>query len=253
MGYGDELMVTARARRAQQSDPRKVAVLGPLGQVRSHEVWQGNPRIAEPGERMVQTILDAPGARPYIKAKSDLRWTWQETRREPGELYLSDDEYAFAALHNPEVIIEPHQKSRASPNKAWGAWRWRMLVQLLARAGVRVSHMGPRGTAAIEGATLIETPSFRHACAVLSRAQAAALPEGGLHHAAAALGIPAVVIFGGYISPTVTGYPSQVSLFEPNGHPLGCGARVPCPHCISAMAAFPPDVVFQTIMRILEK
>ena len=58
------------------------------------------------------------------------------------------------------------------------------------------------------------------------------LPEGGLHHAAAALGTPTIVIFGGFISPRQTGYPHQVNLFT-GGTP--CGMRRRCDHCEQAM------------------
>lgn len=72
--------------------------------------------------------------------------------------------------------------------------------------------------------------------------------EGGLHHAAAIFGIPAVVIYGGYISPRQTGYDGQVALFE-GGEP--CGWRKPCPHCAAAMGKIEPERVFEHAMKFL--
>jgi hypothetical protein len=79
--------------------------------------------------------------------------------------------------------------------------------------------------------------------------------EGGLHHAAAAVRLPAVVIFGGFITPAVTGYAEQVNLTAPGlgvAHPLGCGRRVDCPHCADAIAQITPELVAQEVRKVLE-
>ena len=78
-------------------------------------------------------------------------------------------------------------------------------------------QLGAGGIRVLEGVRPIETADFRAACAALAGARAAVLPEGGLHHAAAALDIPAVVIFGAMTSPANTGYASHVNLFRPLG------------------------------------
>jgi len=65
--------------------------------------------------------------------------------------------------------------------------------------------------------------------------------EGGLHHAAAALGRPAVVIFGHFIDPEVTGYHGHKNL---RGGAVGmCGSWSSCPECVRAMEAITPEVV----------
>jgi ADP-heptose:LPS heptosyltransferase len=122
------------------------------------------------------------------------------------------------------------------------------LVALLAGAGVAATQLGKGGTRVISGARFIQTRNFRHGCAVLKRARAAVVTEGGLHHAAAAVGTPAVVIYGGYISPAQTGYDGQVALFT-GGEP--CGMRLPCGHCADAMARITPEEVFERVMRTL--
>jgi ADP-heptose:LPS heptosyltransferase len=96
----------------------------------------------------------------------------------------------------------------------------------------------------LEGVEFIETPTLRHAAAIVARARAVVVPEGGLHHTAAVFNVPAVVIYGGFISPAVTGYAGQVSLFaNDEKHPLGCGWRTPCDHCAKAMASITPEIV----------
>lgn len=68
-----------------------------------------------------------------------------------------------------------------------------------------------------------------------------------MHHAAAALGIPAVVIFGGYVSPAQTGYAAQMNLFT-GGQP--CGRRTECAHCADAMSDITPAMVADALHQL---
>src|SRR5262249_52788187 len=88
----------------------------------------------------------------------------------------------------------------------------------------------------------VVTATFRDALCILSLARLYVGPEGGLHHAAAALGVPAVVIFGGFSSPRATGYPWHSNIAAP-GKP--CGSIAYCAHCREAMASI-------TVERVLE-
>lgn len=261
MGWGDELMVSGIARRLQAHDPRPVRVVDRRGRARWSDAWRGNPRFAAPGHRgPVQVLVNGPGARPYIDGWSATRWRWRDWVCATGELHLDADELAFGRHLAGRVWIEPGLKPRASPNKDWGGARWHALAAALLARGHRVAcFAGPHDAddpaaatggapaAACLGALPVErvrAPSFRHAAAALAHARAAVLPEGGLHHAAAALGTPSVVLFGGYISPRQTGYPHQVSLFT-GGEP--CGSRRPCGHCRDAMARIDPHAVAATV------
>ena len=78
------------------------------------------------------------------------------------------------------------------------------------------------------------------------------LPEGGLHHAAAALSTPAVVIYGGFVSPVNMGYEGQVALYRPHRHDgEPCGLRVPCEGCIAAMDGIAVETVAAALERLL--
>ena len=250
MGFGDEIMVTGIARRMQYSCPHKVVVYDRNGQIRAHEMWRDNPRIATRDERLskTQSLKSAPSFRPYIAEKYDSRWVWKDFECTPGEIYFSEDELAFAAKYSGGIVIEPNTKAKASPNKNWGRQRWVELVGLMLDHGLPIWQLGEEGTQTIAGVQHIKTPSFRHGCAVLARARAAVLPEGGLHHAAAAVGVHAVVIYGGYISPAQTGYALHTNLFT-GGKP--CGSRQPCKHCDEAMAAITPQAVFDSLLSFL--
>ena len=253
MGLGDEIMVTGEARRVQMRDPRPVAVAGRDGRARWHPLWHGNPRIAAPREvaagRAVQWIVNGPGRRPYIDDQAMARgprapWRFTAWRATPGEL-------PCVPRRPPAgyVVVEPHLKPGASPNKQWGWANWQALVGLMPR--VDWVQLGPPGMRVLEGAVHIPTPSFIEAGSALSGAAAAVLPDGGLHHAAAALGVPAVVIFGGFTSPANLGYDGHVNLFDPADGQSPCGERVPCAHCRRVLAAIRPETVAAHLERIL--
>ncbi len=272
MGLGDEIMVTGEARRVHESgDTRPVVVLDRHGRPRWHPLWQANPRIAPPGAnaagQRVQTIINGPGCRPYVDYARmaaefaalfprrafatkvrDPRLPWRYTgwRCAPGELACVDPIAARGY-----VVIEPHVKANASPNKAWPWARWQALVHSLRWARHPYVQLGPRGTRRLAGVAFIETPTFPDAARALSGAAALITTEGGLHHAAAALGVPAIVIFGGMTSPANTGYAAHVNLFEPMDGASPCGQRVPCAHCRAAMARITVERVAHHLEHVL--
>jgi ADP-heptose:LPS heptosyltransferase len=255
MGWGDEIMAAGQARLARERDAehRRVRIVDGLRRTRTHPIWGGNddiPRLGEKGDFL--TVLNAPGARPYIAEKHADRWVWKDWADGApplGKIVLSQDERNWARTAGARVILEPTVKAKASPNKNWGWTRWNRLAWILQeRHGVRVTQLGGLDTPFLEGAELVRTDSFRQACAVLATARACVLPEGGLHHAAAALGVPAVVIFGGFIAPRHTGYAAHVNLFT-GGE--ACGMRLPCDHCREAMAKISPEAVAEHLMEYL--
>ena len=241
MGWGDEIMVTGIARRQQERDPLPVRVVDKRGRPRWSDIWTGNPRFAtREFKGRVQSLTNGPGRRPYVERETEARWIWRDWICPVGEIRLSEPEQAFASRHAGRVILEPRLKAAASPNKDWGWKRWAELARQLANRGHAVAQFGEPGEARLPATELIRTASFREACAVLARSRLAVLPEGGLHHAAAALGTPSIVIFGGFISPRQTGYLHQLNLFT-GGDP--CGMRRRCGHCEQAMNRIAVDEV----------
>lgn len=248
MGIGDEILVTGQVRVMQERDPRKVRIV--YEKPRWHSVWDHNPRIAQRGEQGdFQELRPREGyRRPYIRAKNERQWTWQRWGREwggrapRGELYFTDEERAFCEQHAGLIIIEPTIKPGASPNKQWNGWR--ELVHLLPDA----VHMGQNQHVNV-GARFLHTETIRLAAAVIARARLVITHEGALHHIAAAVGTPAIVIYGGYISPEVTGYEGQVAFFTGEG--LGCGMRVPCNHCAKCMSRIEPAMVAEEARKLL--
>lgn len=250
MGIGDELMMAGEARRRAAGTARRFLMLDKDGEERWHFIWEGNPHVARPGEPHDGTIGYVNRRRCYVADETREKRTFLEYRPAPAELRIPPHLKRLAELAAGAVVFNPAVKHRASPNKDWGINRWRALLEQ--STGVRWIQLGEPGVRRLYGCEYVPTAGFWEACAVLSGARAAVVHEGALHHAAAALGVPAVVIYGGYISPRVTGYAGQKALYvEDEKHPLGCGMRVPCAHCAAAMEQITPQRVLAALGDLL--
>lgn len=249
MGIGDEIMAAGAARRSFLEHGRKVEIVDRTGARRSHPMWEGLEYIAVRGESGLFTrMMDAPGCRPYHSGKEPTRWRFNLAHRaQRAEIRFTPSELEFAQRYRDRIILEPNIKPKAPPGKQWR--QWPALAKLIHDAGYRVSQMGS-GANLLPGAEHIDTPTFRHAAAVLSVARAAVLPEGGLHHAAAAVGCRAVVIFGGFTPIEVTGYDTHINIGASGSE--ACGMRVPCPHCYRWMESISPYDVLGHLTRILQ-
>lgn len=259
MGFGDEIMATGMARGAKDRGKRiafgdgKQIIFSPW----SAQIFRHNPNIARPGDEGdpdLEWIAHYKGRRLYNSvAPSGNRWIWNtDFRPTAGEMFFSDEERRFAEpIPAGFVVIEPNVPlhKTVAPNKDWGASRYGAVAGELASQGHRVIQFGHE-TAYVRcaSATQISTPTFRHALALLSRAALYIGPEGGLHHGAAAVGIPAVVLFGGFIPPSVTGYPTHTNL---TGGAVACGKFNRCAHCRAAMDAISVEKVLHAANRYL--
>lgn len=255
MGWGDELLAAGQARKLYERTKRPVMICGPRGEVRANLLWNGSPYIRQYYDDRADRIVNAPGHRPYIAEKTPTHWIWRDFEATPAEIFLSPDERAFAAAAawgaTEPVVLEWGIKPKASPNKAWPLDYWRELVEWLLANGYRPVSLGdPTARPPLPGVDHIATPTVRHAAAVLEYARAYVGVEGFLHHAAAAMGAPAVVMMGGYIGPRNTGYalPNHRYL---TGGAKACGARFGCRHCEAAMQNIKPGDVRQALTGVL--
>jgi hypothetical protein len=215
------------------------------------EIFRNNPNVAPPGSEGgpdLRWITSYPGIRPYCTIQTNCSWRFTPGTQKPGQLFFDPGEEEFADKFAGHVIIEPNTKNQA-PNKRWRLDRYVSVARMLTARGHKVAQFDAGGVNRLP-VDMIRTGGFRLACAVLARSKLYIGPEGGLHHAAAAVGIPAVVIFGGYISPEVTGYPTHVNIFTGKG--LGCGNISECSHCREAMSKISVGQVTNEALKILE-
>jgi hypothetical protein len=262
VGYGDDIMALGEAEHIARVAGGRVLIVDAGGAPRWSEVWEHHPAIARSEQEPHRVrLVNGPGARPYIKAwatsdgapmtvYSD-SWRAQDAM---GSLVLSPEEVALGrelqAKIGPYVVVEPTIKANASPNKDWGLARYQEVVDRnRAITFVQMTHRGSQGPA-LQGVQHVATPSFRAACGVLARAAAYLGPEGGLHHASAALRVPAVIIFGSFCSPRTMGYPFHANLYVQDQHGP-CGRWAPCAACRLALDRIRPEDVARFLASML--
>jgi ADP-heptose:LPS heptosyltransferase len=260
MGIGDEIMASGHARVVHRETGKKVKIVGLDKRQRWSEMWEGLPWIAQPKERGdFAVIQNGPQCRPYVQypftREIGQRFTDWRARDHVGSIAFTQRELEWTLKETTGlgefVIIEPNLSPKANPNKQWGPGKWQALADLLIAEGHKVLQIGSNGLHLLRGARYVFTPNFRFGAAVLARARAAILPEGGLHHAAGVLRIPAVVLFGGMISPDVTGYEWHTNLAD-TGTGSPCGRWKPCRHCQRIWARLDPETVLHSFHTLLE-
>lgn len=249
MGAGDSLMAAGRARKLHQETKQPVLIVGRHNVRYWSDLWNDVPYIIRrPAGRRYQTLVDGSGVRAYIAAKTPERWTWRPFTPTPAEIVFTSAELAFAAPYRGMVIIEPNVKANTHSNKAWFWDRWQQVVSSMPET--RFVQCIPKGLhQTLHGVSWVVTPTFRQACAVLSVCRAFVGTEGGLMHAAAAVGTPAVVLWSEFISPGITGYVQHRNLRHAGP---ACGMRTNCPGCRASMEAITVDEVVHNLQEILK-
>lgn len=251
MGLGDVLMSIGEAKRVHKRTGQPVFICDPRGMPVRSDLFSGVPYLTSKLRRDIscQRLVNSPGHRPYIEKKLADRWIWRPYRPEPADVVLTEAEEAFGRQAAGAIIVEPNVKDIGHRNKDWGWVNWHNLSTLLSREGLWTLQMVRLGDKPLLKANVLPVTNFRLALACLKHARLYVGPEGGLHHGAAAVGTPAVVIFGGFISPAITGYDHHRNLFT-GGVP--CGMRTDCAHCRKAMNAITPEMVLHEIKEALK-
>jgi hypothetical protein len=136
------------------------------------------------------------GHRGY-NTQGDGHWIWNmDWRCTPGEIYLTHGEIAAGKRKGSGfIVIEPNvvRWKSSAQNKDWGATRYQDLADRLTAAGHKlVQFVPPPAPGAppvlLSNVKQVTTQTFRDAVAILKNASAYVGAEGGLHHAAAAVG-----------------------------------------------------------------
>lgn len=257
MGCGDWIMATGEARAIKAADPGAKILIGD-GRIPHWEPWfAGNDDLADPRALAagdpVRWVISCAGARPYLDYNRTTT-TYQafrpDYRPKPGRIVLHERWYAeaerlksLAKVRGAYVVIEPVTKGGFGGNKIWPKERWEALVR--SASDLQFAQIGSPQSPSISGVRRVQTPNIQTAFAVLSKAAAVVTTDGALHHAAAAFGVPAVVLWGARVRPLILGYAAQRNIYTGNG--TDCGAIVPCQHCADGMRAITPDMVLKEL------
>lgn len=238
MGFGDDIMATAWARVVKEKTGREVT-FGYWS-----EVFENNRDIVTSDEPAIR-LPHRPGQRPYILGQYDKHFIFNPNHRPvPGHIHFSTEEKLIAdrTAWGKFVLVEPHVKGTVSgPNKDWG---WRKWVEFAEDFDSLPLCQLDYGKPILPHVRPLKCESFRLGMALLSKASLFIGTDGGLHHAAAALNIPAVVIWGHYVSPEILGYYQHANIWHGTGP---CGSLFECDRCKAAMAKIGVDEVIEEV------
>jgi hypothetical protein len=254
VGYGDDIIgsglargLNAKGKRAAFGDGKRI-IWGPW----SEEIFRYNPNIAKPGSEGsadLHWIDYYKGHRNYNTLdKVRGRWIWNyEFKVQPGEIFFDGSLEPVRDFIYVEPNVPWHKS--VAVNKDWGLENYQAVVDRLVRDGHDVVQ-SDYGRDRLQRVRIVKTSKFRDVLYVLSQARVALLPEGGLHHGAAALRVPAVVIFGGFIPPSVMGYDLHTNL---TGGAEACGSLHKCAHCKYAMEQISVEEVYHAVQAQIAK
>jgi len=154
------------------------------------------------------------------------------------------------------IVVEPHTKEDwFGKLRAWPFERWTALFQTDALRGERgVVQVGLKGKAVLPG-VLDQTGrlSFRETALVMREAELFIGTEGGLMHAAAAVGVPSVILYGGITRPEFSGYPELQSIVCNYVECIHCGLKGDCPNDHICMNSITVEQVADAIRESLSR
>jgi hypothetical protein len=242
-------MASADVRRANQATGKKVRLGDGTRFYIDEQVFNGNPRMATKKELDCVWVPNYPNHRPYVKAIENKRIIFNDDfSPQPGEIWLKDPELEYVdKLNLPDqfILVEPTVKDTYvhTINKAWHKWD-SLLSHKLPWIQVGQAHTA-------KDARFIKTQTFRQALAILGRATLFVGTDGALHHAAAALNVPAVVLWSGFTSPKHLGYADHVNIHD-GSDPCGYFGGV-CSHCRKKADAIDVETVIEAVEDEYEK
>ncbi len=243
MGIGDEIMALGRADRHYRQTGRKCKIVNDLGVKRDHDTWVNSKSISPTG----CAIKDGAGCRPYLLSLSNGKsvFNTKHTAR-AGFIELTDGEWTNTEIpHPPYAVISPQIKKGATQNKTLGVENWETIIKYFPCPVYQLDGD------LINGAISFKTNTIRHAVAVISGAAVVLCNEGGTHHMAGSHHVPAVVYFGAFIPPSVTGYGyhHNISVETNEGY---CGNWGACKHCDDARKSVDLESIRQKAVLMLE-
>ncbi len=260
---GDVLMCTPGLREVKRRNPschitfytdyvELVAGLPFLDSVRPSAEWPEGPTILldyehslPPHRHLVRILADHLGLhvadiRPACAVDGELV---DRYRRE------------WTSLPRPLVVVN-RRAARWTANKDWPDAHWETLIdRLLSWCTIIETGTGDferRPRAGPNYLDLVGRTTIPQLVAAIAAADLHVAPDTGTVHVAAAVGIPAVVIFGGYVHPDCLAYPGNINFYSPV--PCApCWLRDPCPFDKKCLHMITPTDVESAVKRLWDE
>ncbi|MBI9072005.1 MAG: hypothetical protein JEY94_10420 [Melioribacteraceae bacterium] len=168
------------------------------------------------------------------------------------ELYLTDEEIINVKNKYPfnYIVTCPEGKQSFTANrKEWGFENFQTLSKLL--GDVKVVQIGAKKDRLLENAIDARGLNIRESAAVIKNSMFFIGLEGGLMHLAKAVGAKAVILYGGFIKPEISGYDGFINLYN-NVHCSPCfNSNKPHSICetMECFDGITPEYVYNTLVK----
>lgn len=276
MGLGGELMWTSVAREIyERSGKQSIPVMSQPGSVFSlvkSDVFFNNPHFTETPSSAVPLVMNSPAAN-YCKSDAPDRAAHRYDRHaieqacevygipDPAlkcELFLTQEEetrvdqlLSSAGVTGDFFVVEPNVKDEYSLNKRYPHEKWQTASEaVVSVTGMCAVQVGTAGSDVIRGACdLTGMTTFRVAAGIIARSKFLMCSEGGLMHAANAVGTRAAVIVTGFIHPRMTCYPENENVWIGSAHGP-CGMKAHCDACAHEAAEHDVTELIEAALRL---
>lgn len=156
------------------------------------------------------------------------------------EIYFSEKEKKLALdlmtenLLNKKnfIVIEPQSNDEYTVNKKYSIEKWQSIVDELNNLNLKIVQVGKETKDHLLSnvVNLTGKTNFREAAAIIANSKLFVSSEGGLMHASNAVGTKSVILYTGFIHPTMTAYPENKNIWIGKDHGP-CGMKTPCAAC----------------------
>ncbi|HEY0257036.1 MAG TPA: glycosyltransferase family 9 protein [Candidatus Methylacidiphilales bacterium] len=167
-------------------------------------------------------------------------------------IFLSDAEKAAQLLpvsEKPWVAIQSTGNTKWTENKNWGTEKFARTAQLLAPDFSLVQIGSPADPALPVDLNLCGKIGIRQVFQVLRQCTLFIGQAGFLSHAARAVEVPSVIVYGGFEAPWQTGYTQNINLYSPV-HCAPCWLESKCPYDKMCMEMITPERVHEEVLSL---
>ena len=161
---------------------------------------------------------------------------------------------SWRSLPRPHIVVQ-RRASQWTPNKDWPEKYWIELIENLSRRASVIEIGNEKLGQKISLKNYLDLraqTTLEELIAAIAAGDVLVGPASGPAHIAAAAGIPAVVIIGGYELPINSSYSGSVGLYTPV--PCSpCWLTEPCPYDLKCLRMIRPNTVEDAVWGTLSK
>ncbi len=247
---GDTLLLSAMAREIKRVDPDVYIIT----ETHLPELFYHNPNIDEnrgwhiySNKNNIKTFYNIQKDQQehvIFDLLSDLPYSFHQI--EIGvDLYLTKAEKSSARDvlgQKPTISIMSSGKTTFNKNREWGRDNFQQVVDYFSN-NFQIVQIGSQSDAPLDRVMDYRAKPLRDTAAIIDRSQLFIGQEGGLMHLANGVKKRSVIIFGGYLNPSVIGYRENINLYVDMDCSPCYTDRENCEHRNCLLKVRPEDVI----------